>query len=81
MHMQNISIHTVTLYFTSSFNDSFIQDNVETHVQEIINEGTTRMILIIPLNACRGGRFLVICLLGLSIYHFFINQLDKSKNH
>ena len=49
-HAQNISIHTVTLYFTSSFNDSFIQDSVETHMQEIINEGTTRMILIMPLN-------------------------------
>ena len=45
MHAQNISIHTVTLdlYFTSSFNDSFIQDSVETHVQEIINEDATRI--------------------------------------
>ena len=49
-HAQNISIHTVILYFTSSFNDSFIQDSVETYMQEIINEGTTRMILIMPLN-------------------------------
>ena len=50
-HAQNISIHTITPYFTSTFNDSFIQDNVETYMQEIINEGTKCMILIMPLNA------------------------------
>ena len=40
----SISIHcdTVTLYFASSFTDSFTQGNMETHV---------RMILIMPLNA------------------------------
>ena len=58
-HAQNISIHTQSLYsyFTSSFNDSFIQDNVETHVQEIINEGATRVYDTNYAVKCVGGQF------------------------
>ena len=50
----NSIIHTITMYFASSFTDSIIQDNVETHAQEIINEGITQiiaLILIMPLIA------------------------------
>ena len=45
---QNISIHTVTLYFTIVASMIHLY---KTHLQEIINEGTTRMILIMLLNA------------------------------
>ena len=36
-----LSIHTVTPYFISSFTDSLMHDNVETHMHEIINKGAT----------------------------------------
>ena len=46
-HAQNISIHTVTLYFTIVASMIHLY---KSHVQEIINEGTTCMILIMLLN-------------------------------
>ena len=77
-HVHRISVFTQSLYASlSSFNDSFILYNVETHVQEIINEGTTRRYDTNYAVKCVGGRFLVTCLLGLSSYHFFIKSVGQ----
>ena len=57
-HAQNISIHTVTLYFTSSFNDSFIYTRQRGNSyarNTVINKGATcylyMILIIMPFNA------------------------------
>ena len=71
-HAISVYSHSHSVLHYSSFTDSFIQDNVETHLKETINEGTTRMILIIQLNAWAA-------IFGdmLASYHFFIKSAKQ----